>query len=428
MLVLAQLELKPQPHCFEPKRQKVPNHIDKVQPQRPERAVFIRDEARRVVREVLFEGRVLVEVRHHRRGIGPRFEIEDDAEAVLVVGLIVRVDQLRHLLAVDDRSDFGGDRAGIDSVGERVDDDASLDDRLLLFVEPPFGPDLHAAAPLFVDGPQFLAVGHEATAEREVWPLDVPQQVFGLGLRLVDQLETGRDHFAQVVRRDVRRHADRDPGRAVDEQVRKLSGQHDRFVLAAVVVRAHLNRLVPQLGHELFGDRGESRFGVPIGGGGKAHDRAEVPLRMDQRVTERKVLCHPNERVIDRHRPVRVIVAARITGNFRALVRLAVGREAQPLEHDVQDATLHRLKTVAHVRQRARRDDRHRVVQVPPPRLLTERHIVNAIFGFITVTNIRRIRIPFRQRGLLAVLSLVVPLWSVITERPTPWLETLIVS
>ena len=50
---------------------------------------------------------------------------------------------------------------------------------------------------------------------------------------IVDQRDRGVDHLAEVVRRDVRRHADRDARAAVHEQVREARGQDDRDHLAA---------------------------------------------------------------------------------------------------------------------------------------------------------------------------------------------------
>ena len=50
---------------------------------------------------------------------------------------------------------------------------------------------------------------------------------------MVDQRDDGVDDLAQVVRRDVGRHADRDAGGAVDQQVREARRQDGRLLLAA---------------------------------------------------------------------------------------------------------------------------------------------------------------------------------------------------
>src|SRR4030095_7770136 len=51
-----------------------------------------------------------------------------------------------------------------------------------------------------------------------------------------------------------------------------------------------------------------------------------------------------------------------LTDGLRRLPRLAVGPGAG-LVHRVEDPAVHRLETVAHVGQRPRSDDRHRVVE-----------------------------------------------------------------
>ena len=54
-------------------------------------------------------------------------------------------------------------------------------------------------------------------ARRKVRALHVAHQAVDVDRRVVHVCDPRDDRLAQVVRRDVRRHADRDPGRAVDE-------------------------------------------------------------------------------------------------------------------------------------------------------------------------------------------------------------------
>ena len=69
---------------------------------------------------------------------------------------------------------------------------------------------------------------------------------------------------------------------------------------------------------------------------------------------------------------MRVVAAHHVADDRRALAVLGVGEEPL-LPHRVEDAALHRLQAVAHVGQRAARDDGERVVQVPRLRDLVER-------------------------------------------------------
>ena len=51
----------------------------------------------------------------------------------------------------------------------------------------------------------------------------------------------GVDHFAEIMRRDIGRHADGDAARAIDEEVRKTRRKDDRLAFAAVVVRLEID-------------------------------------------------------------------------------------------------------------------------------------------------------------------------------------------
>ena len=175
-------------------------------------------------------------------------------------------------------------------------------------------------------------------------------------------LDAGRD-LAQVVRRDVGGHPDRDALRAVDEQVREPRGQHDGLGRPAVVVRPEVDGLLVDVPQHLHRQRGQAALGVPHGGGRVVARRAEVALPVDQRHPHRPRLGHPHERVVDRAVAVRVVVAHHLADHPRALEVPAVGPEAAVV-HRVEDARVHRLEPVAHVGQRPPDDDRHRVVDV----------------------------------------------------------------
>ena len=101
---------------------------------------------------------------------------------------------------------------------------------------------------------------------------------------VLDQPDDAVHHLAQVVRRDVGRHADGDAGRAVDQQVRDGRRQDGRLLGGLVVVRDEIDRLLLEVGHHLLGQRLEAGLGVPHGRGRVAVHRAEVALAVHQRV------------------------------------------------------------------------------------------------------------------------------------------------
>ncbi len=69
--------------------------------------------------------------------------------------------------------------------------------------------------------------------------------------------------LAQVVRRDVRGHADGDPGAAVDQQVGEPGRQDGRLLGAAVVVVAEVDGLLVDVADHLHGQRRQLALGVP---------------------------------------------------------------------------------------------------------------------------------------------------------------------
>ena len=88
-----------------------------------------------------------------------------------------------------------------------------------------------------------------------------------------------------------------------------------------------------------------------------------MPGAVDERHAQREGLRHAHQRVVDRGVAVRVVVAHHVADDLGALAVLGVGGQVL-LPHRVEDAALHRLQAVAHVGQRARGDDRQRVVEI----------------------------------------------------------------
>ena len=123
---------------------------------------------------------------------------------------------------------------------------------------------------------------HHAAA-REVGALDELHQALQVDRRVRD-VGLGRlDDLAEVVRRDVRRHADRDAGRAVDEKVREARREDERLAGCLVVVGPEVDGVRVDVAEHLGGEALEARLGVPHGGSRVVVDRAEVALAVDQR-------------------------------------------------------------------------------------------------------------------------------------------------
>src|SRR5918994_1864498 len=199
---------------------------------------------------------------------------------------------------------------------------------------------------------------------RALDPLD--QGVLELLLGRVGVLERPRGalgDLAQVVWRDVGRHADRDAGRAVDKKVGEARGEDGRLLRATVVVGAEVDGVLVDVPHHLHGQRRHPALGVPHRGGRVVARRAEVALAVDERRAQHPRLREADHGVVDRGVAVGVVLTHHVTDDARALREAAVGAVAAVV-HRVEDPAVHRLQPVAYVGQRAADDDGHRVVDV----------------------------------------------------------------
>ena len=152
-------------------------------------------------------------------------------------------------------------------------------------------------------------------------------QGFGADRRVVDVGAAGGEDFAEVVRRDVGRHADRDPAGAVDQDVGEARGQDHRLGPRRVVIGREIDRVLVDVAEQEVGDLGQPRLGVAFGRRRIRVHRAEIALAVDQRHAHRPALGHPGEGVVDRLVAVRVIVTHRVADDLGRLAVRAAGDE-----------------------------------------------------------------------------------------------------
>ena len=150
-----------------------------------------------------------------------------------------------------------------------------------------------------------------------------------------------------------------------------FDGMTSGSLLAAVVVRAEVDRLLVEIGEHLVRDLGQADLGVAHRRRVVAVDRAEVALAVDEHVAHREVLRHAHDRVVDRLVAVRVVLADDVADDARRLLVRPVPVVVQ-LVHREQHAAVHRLQAVARIGERAADDHAHRVVEIGPPHLLFE--------------------------------------------------------
>jgi len=154
-----------------------------------------------------------------------------------------------------------------------------------------------------------------------------------------------------------------------DQQVGQTRGQHQGFLLAAVVVGAEVDGFLVDVGQHLVGDLRQANFGVTHGGGVVAVHRAKVALTVHQHVAQRKILRHAHDGVVHRAVAVRVVLADHVADDARRFLVRPVPVVVQ-LVHGVEHAPVHGLQAIAGIGQGAAHDHAHGVIQVASPHLL----------------------------------------------------------
>ena len=189
------------------------------------------------------------------------------------------------------------------------------------------------------------------------------EQLLAGQIRVLQRPQRRLGDLAQVVRRDVRRHADRDADGSVHQQVREPRRQHVGLLRLPVVVVGEVDGVLFDVAHHLERERSHLGLGVPRGRGAHVAGGAEVALAERERVPQRPRLHEADEGVVDRRIAVRVVLTHHLADDAGALRERLVGTEPAVV-HAVDHPAVHGLQSVAHIGQRAADDDRHRVVEV----------------------------------------------------------------
>ena len=137
-------------------------------------------------------------------------------------------------------------------------------------------------------------------------------------LWVVNQQSRRIDNLGGIMRRNAGRHPDRDPARAVRQQVRKQPRHDLGLFVFAVICRAEIGAILIKPVHQLDGGLGQPSFGIPVRRRVIAVDIAKIPLPVDQRITQGKSLREADHCIINRLVAMRVIFADDIADNTRA--------------------------------------------------------------------------------------------------------------
>ena len=300
---------------------------------------------------------VLVEIVDHHLGDGVALQLDDHAG--VLVRLVADGADVGDNLLVHQPRDALDEGGAVDVVGDLGDDD--LLPTTLDLLDAGASADLDRTA----SGLEVLpdaADAAELAARREVGPLDVLHQLVDRDVGVVDLGADCVNGLAEVVRRDVGRHADGDAGAAVDKEVWDRGGEYCRLLAGVVVVRDEVDGVVVHVLHEDGAEGSQTGLGVTHGGRRIAFHGSEVTLPLDEGLSHGPGLGHVDEGRVDRLVAVGVVVTHRLADDLRALEVLACRHDSE-LAHREEDASLGGLQAVAGIGKGAGNDDRHGVVE-----------------------------------------------------------------
>src|SRR5215212_11530957 len=313
-------------------------------------------ERHQVHAEALLHLGVLVEVVQHDLGHRLALELDDDAHPV-AVGLVAQVGDVGELALLDELGNLLQQVALVDLVGDLGDHDLGPVALYLLGVCLGLHPH---RAPARKDGVLDAGPTADHPSGRDVRSLDVFEELLVLELRVLYERH-GRVHdLAEVVRRDLGSHPDRDAVRPVDEQIGEPRRQDLGLPLALVEVGGEIDRVRAYVPQHLGGGPREACFRVSHSGRRVPVHAPEVPLPVHERVAHGEALREPHQRVVYRRVAVRVVLTDDLADDRRALAVRPVGLQPQVV-HRVEHAAVYGFQTIPHVREGARDDHAHRV-------------------------------------------------------------------
>ncbi len=282
------------------------------------------------------------------------FQLNDNAHAV-AVGFIADVRDAFNTLVADKVGNLAHQRGLVDHVGDFRDDDAAA--------AVPHVLNLGLAADIDVAVTGIVGLADAGFSENhaaggEVRSLDVLHQVFNGAFRIVDHAHNAVNDFAEVMRRNIGGHADSNAVGTIDKQVREAGRKDCRLHEGFVEVRIEIDGVLFNAFQHVHGQLLQPGFGITHGSRAVTVHGTEVALAFDKRIADVERLGKTNHGVIDRGVAVRVKFTQNVTDNAGALAVRFVRCHAE-LSHIIENTAVHRLQTVAHIRQSTVHDDGH---------------------------------------------------------------------
>ena len=276
------------------------------------------------------------------------FRLNDDAN--ILSAFIAYIVQHRQLPRIHQLGDFFNQPRFLNLIGNFSNDNLpSAATKLLNLIARPHP---HRATTGCIGLAQSFRAFNANAAGREIRPFDIFHQRINARIRRFQQMQRGGAKLINIMRGNTRRHANRNAGRTIGQQIREGRGQHNRLFIFAIISIAEINRVAVEVLQQQTGNLGHARFRVTHGGSIIAIDIAKIALPINQRIAHCKILRQTHQSVVNRLVTMRVIPANNIANNAGGFLKTLLGVKAQ-LPHGKQQAAMHGLQPVAHIRQGA---------------------------------------------------------------------------
>ena len=304
------------------------------------------------------------------------FEDDDDTNTLFVT-LIVDIGDTLNLLLVDQGRNLLNHLGLIDHIGHLGNDDALTTRSGML--------NLGACTHHYPTTTCFecltdTLVAVDDTTCGEVGTLNIVGEFRYLNLGVVNIGADSIAHLREVVGCHIGSHTDSDTRRAIYQQERNSGRKHSRLLLRVVVVGHKVHSILVDISHHLVGNLTHTSLGITHCCCAITIHRTEVTLTVYQRITKAPPLGHTHHCVIYRTVAVGMEFTQHITDNLCTLTGRLVGVEAELVAHIIHNTTVHRLHTIAHIRQSTRNNNRHRIVDVGALHLLLN---INFLYPFV---------------------------------------------
>ena len=185
---------------------------------------------------------------------------------------------------------------------------------------------------------------------------------------VINQVVCCGGNFPQVMRRDIGCHAHSNSRGAVQQEVGQAGWKDGRFLQGAIKIIQKINGVFIDILEHFPGKRCQAGFGITHGCRSVAINGTKISLSIHQRVAHGKILGQASHGVVHCHIAVGMIFPQHFTNNAGGFFVRGVVMNPQFL-HGVQDPPVDGLQAIPCIRQGARHDHAHGIVEVCSPHL-----------------------------------------------------------